>query len=318
MQITEFFIKHDKDGIIIQEPFRNFEYNRNFVLEAANKTNTDYILLLDADMILEIRDFDKQSLTADEYYILQGTKNFQYKNKRLVKANLGHRYIGVTHEYLSAPVKQNTTEITIPTLFINDVGDGGSKTNKYERDIKLLLSSLEKEPSNSRTVFYLANSYKDSGGPVNAIHWYKKCLELNGWSQEKYCASLQLGNLLTNKYEKLCFWLKASDYDNERIEGVVNAMELLYNDGSHILVNALYHRFKNYATCKDKLFLDLDKYRLKIEYYNSISAYYANDKESGLVCCKRLLESSSIYRAITEQNIKHYYDNHKKTLRQSY
>ena len=24
-KITEFFIKHDKDGIIIQEPFRNFE-----------------------------------------------------------------------------------------------------------------------------------------------------------------------------------------------------------------------------------------------------------------------------------------------------
>ena len=42
------------------------------------------------------------------------------------------------------------------------------------------------------------------------------------------------------------YWLKASEYDQERIEGVVNAMSYYRNSGKNILVNVLYNRFKNY------------------------------------------------------------------------
>jgi glycosyltransferase involved in cell wall biosynthesis len=57
--ITEYFAARDIPGRVIVEPFKNFEHNRTFALhackDAANTGDTyaDYILLMDADMVLE-------------------------------------------------------------------------------------------------------------------------------------------------------------------------------------------------------------------------------------------------------------------------
>ena len=58
-----------------------------------------------------------------------------------------------------------------------DIGDGGAKTDKFERDVRLLLKGLEDEPNNDRYTFYLANSYHDSGRFGEAINAYKKRIE---------------------------------------------------------------------------------------------------------------------------------------------
>ena len=57
--------------------------------------------------------------------------------------------------------------------YIVDIGDGGSKADKFERDIKLLTQGIKDEPDNSRYYFYLANSYHDSGKNDEAIEFYK-------------------------------------------------------------------------------------------------------------------------------------------------
>ena len=42
------------------------------------------------------------------------------------------------------------------SIWIDDIGDGGSKGDKFERDIRLLKQGLEEEPNNGRYYFYLA------------------------------------------------------------------------------------------------------------------------------------------------------------------
>ena len=85
--------------------------------------------------------------------------------------------------------------------------------------------------------------------------------------------------------------MKTSEYDNERIEGIVKAMDYYRNEGENILVNFLYHKYKGYKRnlAEGKLFVEQDKYMDMLEFNNSISAYYANDKESGYECCKQIL-----------------------------
>jgi hypothetical protein len=62
---------------------------------------SDYILLLDADMVLSINEtFDKSKLINDFYYIFQGNENFYYQNIRIIRNNGLFKYVGVTHEYL--------------------------------------------------------------------------------------------------------------------------------------------------------------------------------------------------------------------------
>ena len=128
--------------------------------------NADYILLMDADMKLEIRTTDilqfKRMLINDAYYVVQGCSDFYNENIRIIRNDPGYHYWGVTHEYIELPDNAVIENISKDVLFITDVGDGGCKENKFKRDIELLIQGLEMSPDNPRYLFYLANSYRDS------------------------------------------------------------------------------------------------------------------------------------------------------------
>ena len=77
--IKEYFDKKNIPGKVVSEPFKNFCHNRNFALQSCLKMS-DYVLLLDADMILEAKNFNKQVLNAaNSFYILQGNDSFYYQ-----------------------------------------------------------------------------------------------------------------------------------------------------------------------------------------------------------------------------------------------
>ena len=53
--IKTFFDKASISGKIVEEPFRDFGYNRSYSLsQCLDMENADYILLLDADMVLQL------------------------------------------------------------------------------------------------------------------------------------------------------------------------------------------------------------------------------------------------------------------------
>jgi hypothetical protein len=96
---------------------------------------SDYVLLLDADMILEVTNFDKKKLrNFESFHILQGNDSFYYQNMRIVRNNGLFKYVGVTHEYIDTPPNNTCQSFEKSELFIRDVGDGGSKHDKFERD----------------------------------------------------------------------------------------------------------------------------------------------------------------------------------------
>ena len=113
--IYQYFSAHGIPGNVIIEPFKNFEHNRTFALQAckdsANSGNipADYILLMDADMVLmkgpdfNLHSFKEKLLSADVFHLFQGNDRFSYKNVRIVKNHLGIKYWGVTHEVISTP-----------------------------------------------------------------------------------------------------------------------------------------------------------------------------------------------------------------------
>jgi hypothetical protein len=65
---------------------------------------SDYILFLDADMVLDVKNFYKETLLEyDSFTILQGSEDFYFQNMRIVKNNGLYSYVGVTHEYINTP-----------------------------------------------------------------------------------------------------------------------------------------------------------------------------------------------------------------------
>ena len=190
--ITRFFNDRGMRGKIVSCPFVNFEYSRNFALSSAAGM-ADYLLLLDADMVLDIKQFNKESLHKYYHYcILQGTEDFYYYNKRIVKNDGRSSYRGVTHEFLDTP-QDSSYDFSKEELFIVDIGDGGAKQNKFERDIELLEQGVKEEPNNDRYYFYLANSYLSVGKYKDAIEAYDKRISMGGWDQEVWYSLFQKG-----------------------------------------------------------------------------------------------------------------------------
>jgi len=175
--IRTFMKKAGKPGEVFSEPFQNFGYNRSVALDRAANWGV-YALLLDADMKLVIKEFDRTKLTMPAYSLLQKNGGLEYYNTRIVKTGIGVRCVGPTHEYYDIPNGGQSGKLG--SLLIEDIGDGGAKADKFERDIRLLSKSLELDPNNPRTHFYLGNSYRDTGKNVEAIQSYKRRVELGG------------------------------------------------------------------------------------------------------------------------------------------
>ena len=288
--IQAFFADAGIPGKIVEEPFRDFGYNRTVALlacEGANEPLADYILLLDADMVFWLNPATtpqqfKESLTHDVYMMFQGNDNFYYKNARIVKNGRGCTYWGVTHEYLKMPDHSTQQVIQKADAFIIDIGDGGSKTNKYERDIRLLKQGLIDLPNNDRYTFYLANTYYDSGMYELAIATYQDRTKLGGWHEEIWQSFYRIGCA----YEKtgrpelaICAWLDAYNVFPNRIENLYEIVKYYRVIGKHQLSYAFYelaNRMRLQHPERDYLFTHKSVYDYKLDYEFSIIAYYTN------------------------------------------
>ena len=286
--IQEYFDKKGKPGKIIEEPFRDFGYNRTVALKACESMeNVDYILLLDADMILEkspnlSNDEIKSLLIDDVYYMYQGSPQFFYKNVRVVKNNIGCTYKSPTHEYLNTLPGTKYGSFQRDVLFINDIGDGGAKSDKTDRDIRLLLKGLEDEPNNDRYTFYLANSYRDKGDNKTAIEYYKKRIEIGGWIEEVWFSHYSMGKCYKNMGDNanaMYSWLEAYNFYPNRIENLYELIQHYRFEGKN---NYAYHMYmladyeRKQHTIWDYLFLQKDIYDFRLDYELSIIGYYCN------------------------------------------
>lgn len=284
--IGEYFKEKGISGKVIQEPFKNFCHNRNVALQGCVGMS-DYVLLLDADMILEVGNFDKALLNvADSFLILQGSESFHYQNTRIVRNNGKYSYSGVTHEYINTPESNKSFSLSKNILFINDIGDGGAKSDKLERDIRLLTEGLKAEPNNVRYYFYLGNSYRDSGKYEEAIQMYKKRIELGGWKEEVWYSWYRIGSCYKdmNKFpEAIEAWLEGYNLYPERLEGLYELIKHYRNTSKHKLSMAFYELAKEALEKNHRrdgyLFLHNDVYTFLIYYEYTIIAYYLGIKD---------------------------------------
>lgn len=290
--IKDFFSKKGIPGELVEHEWRDFAYNRTKALECAYQ-KTDYVFIFDADDKLN-GTLVLPKLTADRYMFRFG-KAFEYERALLITNRKPWVYQGVIHEFLDSTDKRST--VSIQGDYFVDSGRTGYRSknpNKYADDAEILKKAFEEDtPLKSRYAFYCAQSYMDSFQFDLAIEWYKKCLTLNGWEQERYYSCVQLGHMFHTKKDYIqmqFYWSKSCQYDPERIEAIIMLMGYFNQTNQHILVNALYHKWKDYShILKGKLFIRTFLYEYELEYLNALSACYAQDLETGYICCKKII-----------------------------
>lgn len=305
---------------IIHEPWKNFGHNRSlnfkhfqgFVRELNWDPSTTYALLLDADMCLTIGpSFNKNKLKEAMYQLMQKNSVIEYFNVRLIRADIPATCRGVTHEYWeqdesggwkSLPIGQ------IRDLEIDDRNDGKYKGEKYSRDIKLLTEGLKEEPENVRYMFYLAQSYKDSGNFKDAIRWYDKRINAGGWAEEIFYSKYMIGNCYTalvDKAQKKGKVDKAHTYYSCSIEAYLEAYDYYPKRSESLHALAMQYRLngKNklaYMIAKqgsmipyphgDLLFIGKAAYEFLFKLELSIVSFYVPGRRSeGYLLCNELL-----------------------------
>jgi tetratricopeptide (TPR) repeat protein len=240
-------------------------------------------------MVLQIPDSTNISmlkyklLENQAIYVFQGNDSFIYKNVRFIRNNSHITYWGVTHEYIEFPENSEYTHgiFDKSEIFILDIGDGGAKHDKFERDIRLLLEGLREDPNNDRYHFYLANSYHDSGRYCEAIATYKKRIELGGWKEEVWYSYYRIGmcfKSLDKISDAVYYWLKGYDFYPDRLEGLYEIIKHYRHDSKHKLAYMLYKEAKQILDKKYNrtgyLFLHDDVYTSKLFYEFTIIAAY--------------------------------------------
>lgn len=202
--IRSYFEEKGIEGELIEKPWIDFGYNRTELLKSA-KNKSDYLILCDADYVINMHDKKfKSKLTEDLYYISHDG-DVDYKKATLAKASLPWKYFGRTHEILDIDDKTIAYKSDVANFFtINHIGDGNNKSDKYERDIRLLKEDLCDDENNSRTWFYLGQSYKGLNEYCEAINCYKRASELSKHVEEKYYALFMIGFCM--KLDKRPFW----------------------------------------------------------------------------------------------------------------
>ncbi|MEV6570516.1 glycosyltransferase [Streptomyces sp. NPDC051577] len=304
---------HGIPGELREEPWVDFGHNRSRNIGHA-LGKADYLLLLDADHVLS-PDGPLPPLTADSY-MLRHLGPTEYRVKRLVRGDLPWRYEGVTHEYLTCDRRDENDrrpglQENLDALTIEDHADGGSRHDKFERDARLLGAEFQRDPSNTRTVFYLAQTLRDMGDTAAAVRLYERRAAMGGWAEEVYCALLQAG-ILRGDSGDTADWPAAMDALSrawesrpERLEACYELASRLRLQGRHHGAHAITGAVLDRPAPDDLLFVQPWVYRWGLLFEHSITAYWVGDVAGSLRACDRLLTMPDLpetYRRQTEIN----------------
>lgn len=173
--VKEYLGKTKVKHSVVRHVWDNFAKNRSLSLEAtrdlANSlefpSGATYALTLDADMIwMPKKGFkeEKKNLTQhcyDVYQVNRRTHN-RYPNVRLMRLDLKWASYTFTHEYWD----DETICVQhgdVAHAWIDDVDDGGSKGDKYERDRRLLKRGLVEDDARRKSRYYYYLGQTDCG-----------------------------------------------------------------------------------------------------------------------------------------------------------
>jgi len=194
------------------EPW-DFSYARNI---AHRMNECDYALVLDDDEFVqhpeEIRDIlnkhgniDTIDVTCgmgvDEYGNVSDTWKFTRIMKRHVMWKNPRHNIPNPDQVSSSMIWKGNL-IVVDDKSIKKTERRSARSKQRESNVDEFRRAVDKDPNDTRSLFYLATAYRESGLYWDAIHWYKQYLATGGWDEERWqaCYDLALCQISLKRY----------------------------------------------------------------------------------------------------------------------
>lgn len=260
-----------------------------------------FALILDADETIRMPDRSELSLheqaMPDAYYVDVELDGTTYASPRFLK--LGRwAWEGVVHE-IPMPLVAPDSDLGYWTDSLRGVkvipGREGSRSqdpDKYLKDAEKLESVIKQNPDDSRTAFYLAQSYRDGGRPDEALLWYRYRARMGGWPEEVYIAWLNAARIsgLAEDY------LRASEVVPHRIEARV---DLAFTLRTKDLFHAAALMARPAVTIAEQgtpegLFIENACYDYRAKDELAVALYWTGGYDEALQLNESLLESGKL------------------------
>ncbi|MBI5345793.1 MAG: glycosyltransferase [Chlamydiae bacterium] len=310
-QIIKEFMK-DVPGELHERPWVNFGHNRNEALQLA-KNKGDYLLFIDADEFLAFTDnFQMPKLDKDCYRIeVKEPNGTIFRRTFLINNSLNWHWEGVLHEDISCSEVQSyylMSDVINYTMYDGHRSEDPQKTLK---DAQALEKELEKNPQDSRLVFYVGQTYFSAEDFLKALKFFEKRVLMGGWDEEVFWSLY----MIARSYEKLNrpqevvvdSYCKAFNFRPSRVEPLyrlgryynkINNPNLAYI----ILSYALTIPLSNDSVLVEKW---INEYGIQFEIY---SAFYSMERyQESYDGFKKILSMKDLpsgVKKLTEDNLK--------------
>ncbi len=302
---TEKIIEEVLDGIpgeIYRTAWVDFAYNRNEALIYA-KGKSDYILFMDADDLLSFSpDCSASKLDKDFYYFPIKYGSLRYHRIQLIRSDLDFCWKGACHEVLVSPDNCFGDFLEGVEMIIVGGGNRSKNPNKFLKDAALLEKELEKDPLNTRTHFYLAQSYRDAGKIREAIEAYQKRVDLGGWREEVFWSLYQIALLqeaaelpesaIIEGYEK------AFLYNPDRAEPLYRLSNYLRRRECYLLSYLYAKKAVSLKSPSFALFFEQEVYDYLILLEYSISAWWIGNYQESYNASLQILKKDYLSEEI--------------------
>jgi glycosyltransferase involved in cell wall biosynthesis len=309
--------KHLEDvpGELFERPWKNFGHNRSEALTLA-RGKADYTFILDADEVLELpTGFSRPPLTRDAYSLLfeHAGGGVQYWRLCLVAARLAWRYVGVLHEYLEVDTDYSQEKLPGPKVYSHFEGGrskGVSMAAKYANDARILENALKDEPDNSRYVFYLARSYRDSDQWKKAFRSFKRRAAMGGWAEEVWHSLFEMARISERLELDAAViverYLDAYNYRPQRAEPLVELARFYREREQYAIAHLFAARALETSRPDDILFVDSGTYEWRALDEFAVASYWIGRYQASAQACEQLLQSGRLpldRRARVTQNL---------------
>lgn len=288
---TQDIIKQHPRTTLYERPWKDFGTNRQEALELARPLAT-HVLFLDADDILTAPAGFKMPVlpSAAGFTLPIHYSDTRYSRCCIVESKSPWKWAGALHEYLTSDTPLTQISLDNPTIVVLHDGARSKDPDTYKKDAELL-ENAERTP---RNVFYLAQSYRDSGQSWKALFAYEERAAMtNGWEEEAWYSTYEAAKLMERldiESEKvLSAYLVSYQRRPSRAEALTSLARYCRNKGWWSLTYLFAREAASIPLPPDRLFLDNSVYSWRALEEVGISAYYVGRFEEGKAANWKLL-----------------------------
>lgn len=227
---------------LYREPFINFRDSRNRCLQLAGQ-KCFFNIMLDDTYVLEgegLRPFLYMA-RGDDYFdsfsLYIKDVDITYSSNRITKSYKELKYVHLLHEVIENNVNGAIPQdVAVIYDRVNPYMTARTKTRK-EYDLQMLFQDLEENPTEPRTLYYIAETYLVLQDYPKALEYYRKRSDVrSGYNEEVQDSLYKVGVLseqfLGVEWEKCHqMYLDCFNYDLSRAESLYLIGDYYYRHG---------------------------------------------------------------------------------------